>query len=304
MKIPVSIITGILGSGKTTFVNYVLTAEHGLRIGVIVNEFGDIGIDGSLIVSSSERLVELANGCLCCEVRGDLVDAAKELLAQGIDYLLVETSGLAEVTPVAMTFDTELLENCELDSIICVVDAENYDETIKRFATTMNQLQCSDILLLNKVDLVDEKKLLEIEAHIRDRVAHAQIIRTVKGQAPLELLLSVKRYSKGQLQETDHAHERVQSATLRTGAVDSDKAQEFLEHLPQEIYRAKGILCIKESEEGLGDELRIVFQKVGKRTSLEFSRPWEEHERKETAVVVIGTDIDAKTLQEGLERCA
>ena len=311
MKIPVTIVTGALGAGKTTFVNYVLTAEHGLKIGVIVNEYGAVGIDGDIIVASKERMIELPNGCICCTVRGDLVEASKKLIAtKKIDYLMIETSGLAEVIPVAMTFNApELIKKAELDSIICVIDAENFDENMKRNRTALEQLQCADIVLLNKVDLVDKKKVEEIKKDVKKKVPKSQILETVKGRANLKLLLGVAKFDADKhlvwkRTEHEHAHDPgIEAFSCVAGAVDSDKVQAFLENLPDNIFRAKGILCIKESEAGAGDELRIVFQKVGKRTELEFTRPWEEGEEKQTKLVFIGTKLKPKELQKKLDSC-
>lgn len=311
MKMPVTIITGALGSGKTTFVNSILTADHGLRVGIIVNEFGEVGIDSELIVSSKENMIELANGCVCCTVRGDLVEATKDLIAtKKIDYLLVETSGLAEVIPVAMAFTVgDLEERCELDSIICVIDAENYYDNARRHLSALEQLQASDIVLLNKVDLVKKEQIEEIKADIKKKLPSATIIETVKASAPLKMLLGVGKFDiektkTWEVAEDEHAHEHAESCVARTGPIDSDKVQEFLENLPDTIYRAKGILCMKESKPGEADELRIIFHKVGKRTGLEFSRPFEEGEIRETKIVFIGTELKPKELQKKLEKCA
>jgi len=307
-RIPVTIITGALGSGKTTFVNHVLTSDHGLKIGVIVNEFGEIGIDGKLIVSSEENLVELANGCVCCEVRDDLVEATKQLLETNkIDYLLVETSGLAEVVPVAATFTLgELIDITDLDSIICLVDSENYFEARKQFLSTIEQIQCSDIILLNKTDLVSKEQIADVKEDIEKHLPSAQIIKTTKSKAPLKLLLGVGKFDLERQAgwQEKHTHEKdVQAISITTGAVDSDKVQEFLDDLPKNIFRAKGILCLPESEPGAGDELRITFQKVGKRTELEFSRPWHDGEEKQTQIVFIGKNLDRDFLQQGLDAC-
>jgi G3E family GTPase len=308
-KIPVTIVTGALGAGKTTFVNYVLTAEHGLKVGVIVNEYGAVGIDGALMMTTKERMIELPNGCICCTVRGDILDAAKELIATGkIDYLIVETSGLAEAIPVAQTFNVPpLVDEADIDSIICVIDAEYYEDNMERNATALEQLQCADIVLLNKVDLVDKKKIEEVKKGIRKHVPDAQIIETVKGQTNLKLLLGVGKFNpdkqlEWKRKEHDHAHNTgMETYSCTTGAVDSDKFQEFWTKLPDEIFRAKGIVCIKESTPGAGDEFRVAFHKVGKRWDMEFTRPWEEDEKKETKIVFIGTKLKPKELQKGLE---
>jgi G3E family GTPase len=309
--IPVTIVTGALGAGKTTFVNYVLTAEHGLRVGVIVNEYGVVGIDGALMMTTKERMIELPNGCICCTVRGDLLDAALELIATGkIDYLMVETSGLAEAIPVAQTFNApKLLEKAELDSIICVIDSEYYEDNMRRNKTALEQVQCADIVLLNKVDLVDKKKVEEVKKGIKKLIPNAQIIETVKGQANLKLLLGVGKFNPDKhlewnKKEHDHAHNTgMETCSFVIGAVDSDKFQSFWEELPENIFRAKGIVCIKESSAGAGDEIRVAFHKVGKRWDMEFTRPWEEDEKKETRVVFIGNKLNKKELEKKLQAC-
>lgn len=303
-KIPVTIITGALGAGKTTFLNQVLTEKHGLKIGVIVNEFGEIGIDGSLIVATKENLRELSNGCICCDVRGDLVKATKQLLkTKKIDYLIVETSGLAEAAPVANTFTLQLQKETELDSIICVIDAENYYDNVRRHLNAIEQLHCSDIVLLNKTDLVSIEQKEQIKEDILKKLPNAHIIETIKAKVPVKLILGIAKHEHKELEEK-HLHDKnVQSASLKTGPVDSDKIQAFLEKLPDEIYRAKGIICVKESKKGEGDELRIIFHKVGKRVELDFSSPWQEDEKKETKIVFIGTKIDKNKLQKELEKC-
>jgi G3E family GTPase len=310
-KIPVTIVTGALGAGKTTFVNYVLTAEHGLRVGVIVNEYGAVGIDGALMMTTKERMIELPNGCVCCTVRGDLLEAAKELIATGkIDYLMVETSGLAEAIPVAQTFNVPpLVDEAELDSIICVIDAEYFEDNMKRNKTALEQLQCADIVLLNKVDLVDKKKVEAVKKEVKKYIPDAMIIETEKGRANLKLLLGVGKFNPDKhldwnRKEHDHAHNTgMETYSTITGPVDPDKFEEFWTSLPESIFRAKGIVCIKESKPGEADELRVAFHKVGKRWDMEFTRPWEDGEKKDTRVVFIGTKLKPKELQKKLNSC-
>ncbi|PIN75965.1 hypothetical protein COV18_00895 [Candidatus Woesearchaeota archaeon CG10_big_fil_rev_8_21_14_0_10_37_12] len=311
-KTPITIITGALGSGKTTFVNHILTADHGLKIGVIVNEFGDVGIDSDIILASEEDLIELKNGCVCCTARGDLIKASKELLATGkVDYLLVETSGLSEVKPAIVAFDEpELLEKTELDSIICVIDAENYFENLHRSRTALEQLQCADIVLLNKVDLAGSEKVTEVKQDLIKHIPNAQIIETVKGIADLKLLLGVGKFSAekhaewGKEDNNEHNHAEAEAIALTTGTVDPEKIQTFFDELPETIFRAKGIVCMKESEPGAKDELKIIFHKVGKRVEMEFGKPWKKDEKRETKIVLIGTDIDKKKLEEKLKNCS
>ncbi|KAM3094682.1 CobW family GTP-binding protein [Phormidesmis sp. 146-35] len=194
--LPVTIITGFLGSGKTTLLNHILTNQQGLKTAVLVNEFGEIGIDNELIVQTSDdnNMVELSNGCICCTINNDLVEAVYKVLEreEAIEYLVVETTGLADPLPVALTFlGTELRDMTRLDSIITVVDSENFSLDLFNSEAAYNQIAYGDIILLNKADLVDEADLDLLETRVREIKEGARILRTTKGQAPLAVLLSV-----------------------------------------------------------------------------------------------------------------
>jgi G3E family GTPase len=192
--LPVTIITGFLGSGKTTLLNHILTNQQGLKTAVLVNEFGEIGIDNELIVSTGENMVELNNGCICCTINNDLVDAIYKVLAreEKLDYLVVETTGLADPLPVALTFlGTELRDLTRLDSIVTVVDAANYSLDLFNSQAAHSQIAYGDIILINKADLVDEAALDDLERKIGEVKEGARILRTTKSQVPLPLILSV-----------------------------------------------------------------------------------------------------------------
>ncbi|QIR38452.1 GTP-binding protein [Tolypothrix sp. PCC 7910] len=192
--IPVTIITGFLGSGKTTLLNHILTNQQGLKTAVLVNEFGEIGIDNELIVSTDENMVELSNGCICCTINSDLVDAVYKVLEreEKLDYLVVETTGLADPLPVALTFlGTELRDLTRLDSIITVVDAANYSLDLFNSQAAYSQIAYGDVIILNKADLVDEAALNELERKIGEVREGARILRTTRSEVPLPLILSV-----------------------------------------------------------------------------------------------------------------
>ncbi|MFN6563065.1 MAG: CobW family GTP-binding protein [Nostoc sp. ChiSLP01] len=191
---PVTIITGFLGSGKTTLLNHILNNQQGLKTAVLVNEFGEIGIDNELIVSTGENMVELNNGCICCTINNDLVDAVYKVLErqENLDYLVVETTGLADPLPVALTFlGTELRDLTRLDSIITVVDAANYSLDLFNSQAAYSQIAYGDVIVLNKTDLVDEATLNELETKINEVKEGARILRTTRSQVPLPLILSV-----------------------------------------------------------------------------------------------------------------
>ncbi|MEL7330805.1 MAG: GTP-binding protein, partial [Cyanobacteria bacterium J06560_2] len=194
--LPVTIITGFLGSGKTTLLNHILTNQDGIKTAVLVNEFGEVGIDNDLLITTGndDNMVELSNGCICCTINNDLLEAVYKVLerADKIDYLVVETTGLADPLPVALTFlGTELRDLTRLDSIVTVVDAENYSLDLFNSQAAYNQIAYGDIILLNKMDLVDEGDADTLEVKLREIKEDARILRTDHSEVPLPLILSV-----------------------------------------------------------------------------------------------------------------
>jgi G3E family GTPase len=219
--VPVTIITGFLGSGKTTLLNHILQNQQGIKTAVLVNEFGEIGIDNDLIVATGEDMVELNNGCICCTINEDLVNAVHKVLARSeqIDYLVVETTGVADPLPVALTFlGTELRDLTRLDSIITLVDAANFSIDLFNSEAAQSQITYGDIILLNKTDLVDEADVDLLEVRLRDMKEGARIIRTTKSQVSLPMILSVGLFESDKYlavpakhdehEHHDHAHDR------------------------------------------------------------------------------------------------
>jgi G3E family GTPase len=320
-RVPVTLLTGALGSGKTTLLNRILKEPHGLKIGVIVNEFGELSIDHHLVMNTDEKVVELANGCVCCSVRDDLLWAVTRMILrpEKIDYLIVETTGLADPRPVAQTFlHEDLYDHVRLDAIITVVDAANFHQNLLNSSTTLDQILAGDLLLLNKIDLVEEKMRAEIREELEDINPAARILESVEGQVDLRLLLDLDLHRnkieadtqevKGDFVSFDQLtrsgqggthleREEISSVSFQADApFDYERLSRFLEDLPRNIFRGKGILWIDSYDE------QLIFHLVGDRSMATLGDPWGEKKRQ-SMLVLIGKGLDKEAILAALEDC-
>ena len=261
--IPVTVLTGYLGAGKTTLLNRVLTQTHGRKYAVIVNEFGEIGIDNELVVNADEEVFEMNNGCICCTVRGDLIRIIGNLLKRKdrLEAILIETTGLADPAPVAQTFfvDEEVRARAKLDSIVTVVDAKHLAARLADSHEAAEQIAFADTILLNKVDLVSLEQLAQVEARIRAINPTAIIHRTERCDLPVETILDRRAFDLDRilavepafLTEDDHQHDdAIRSVSLReTRPLDPVRFDDWMMSLlrtrGQDILRTKGIVDIR-----------------------------------------------------------
>jgi G3E family GTPase len=342
--VPVTIITGFLGSGKTTLLNHILQNQQGIKTAVLVNEFGEIGIDNDLIVATGEDMVELNNGCICCTINEDLVNAVHKVLARSeqIDYLVVETTGLADPLPVALTFlGTELRDVTRLDSIITLVDAENFSLDLFNSEAAQSQITYGDIILLNKTDLVDEADVDLLEVRLRDMKEGARIIRTKKSQVSLPMILSVGLFESDKYLEApakhdehehhDHAHAHVEHEDHSNCDHDHNKCEhdhshdhhDHSHHLENDGFTSLSFVSdrpflLRKFQHFLDNQLTVnIFRAKGflwfdesdkchvfHLCGKRFSIDDDQWKGKpQTKFVIIGQDLDREKIMKQLENC-
>jgi G3E family GTPase len=336
-KIPVTVLTGYLGAGKTTLLNRILSEPHGKKFAVIVNEFGEIGIDNDLVVNADEEVFEMNNGCICCTVRGDLVRIIDGLMRRKgkFDAIIVETTGLADPAPVAQTFfmDDAVGSKTKLDAVVTVADAKWLTDRLKDAPEAKNQIAFADVILINKTDLVSPEELRELEARIRALNPYAQLHRTERAKIDINEVLGRNAFDLDRIlaieptfleaDEHDHDHhhehghdhhhhrgnglkhyhdEDMQSVSLKTDKpLNSDKLFPWIQDLVAKdgpnILRCKGILSFKDDPE------RFVFQGVHMILDGDHQRPWRADEKRDSRIVFIGRNLPEDRIRQGFESC-
>jgi G3E family GTPase len=337
-KIPVTVLTGYLGAGKTTLLNRILSENHGKKYAVIVNEFGEIGIDNDLIIGADEEVFEMNNGCVCCTVRGDLVRILDGLMKRKgkFDAIIVETTGLADPAPVAQTFfvDEDVQKNARLDAVVTVADAKWLADRLKDAPEAKNQIAFADVIVLNKTDLVSKAELAEVEARIRGINPYAKLHRTERCKVALSDVLERGAFDLDRILEIepdfleagedhdhhghdhghdhhhhDHGHglkhyhdEEMQSLSLR-----SDKPLDPTKFMPwlQDLVASEGqkILRSKGILAFHDDDDRYVFQGVHMMLEGDHQRKWKQDEPRQSRLVFIGRELPEQLIRDGFERC-
>jgi G3E family GTPase len=340
-KIPVTVLTGYLGAGKTTLLNRILSEPHGKKYAVIVNEFGEIGIDNELVVNADEEVFEMNNGCICCTVRGDLVRIIDGLMRRKgkFDAIIVETTGLADPAPVAQTFfmDEAVGAKTKLDAVVTVADAKWLNERLKDAPEVKNQIAFADVILINKTDLVTPDELDEIEARIRAINPYARVHRTERASIAIDEVLGRNAFDldrildiepaflaaeeehghdHGHDHDHDHGHEHhhhgnglkhyhdedMQSVSLRTDKpLNPDKFFPWVQDLV--ATEGKDILRCKGILSFKDDPERFVFQGVHMILDGDHQRAWKDGEKRESRAVFIGRHLPEEKIRTGFESC-
>jgi G3E family GTPase len=319
-KIPVTILTGYLGAGKTTLLNRILTEKHNQKVAVIVNEFGEVGIDNQLVVDADEEILEMNNGCICCTVRGDLIRILRTLVYSmnegkvSFDRVVIETTGLADPAPVAQTFfmDELLSEKFEVDSIITVVDSKHITRHLDGHDEAQEQIAFADVIILNKTDLVQHDELETLEKRILNMNPAAKRMYAKDCDIDLKAILGIKTFDVNKKLEIDplfledhhhhHHDDTVSSIAFREEKpLDMNKLDEWMSYLVQEkgedLLRYKGILHVQ------GLEQRIVFQGIHMLFSGHPDRRWKQNETRVSEMVFIGKNLDKDALKRQFLSC-
>ena len=316
-QIPVTVLTGYLGAGKTTLLNRILSEPHGKKFAVIINEFGSVGVDNDLVVGVDEEIFEMNNGCICCTVRGDLIRIIAGLMRRGLDKfdgIIVETTGLADPAPVAQTFfmDDEVKKATRLDAVVTVVDAKHVLQRLKDSPEAEDQIAFADIIVLNKMDLVSEAELKEVEGAIRAINPYAQVHKTTNSEIELAKIFDKGAFDLNRILQIepeflDGGHSHSHDSAVKSVAFQSDKAvimgrfeqwiSEVLAEQGPNILRSKGVLNIRNSPR------RFVFQAVHMIADSAPGNAWKDGEKKTSKLVFIGRNLDKAALQKGFEDC-
>jgi len=316
-QVPVTVLTGYLGAGKTTLLNRILTENHGKKYAVVINEFGELGVDNDLVVDADEEVFEMNNGCICCTVRGDLIRIVAGLMKrrEKFDGIIVETTGLADPAPVAQTFfaDEDVKRATRLDAIVTVVDAKNLPARLADSKEAGEQIAFADIILVNKMDLVSEAEAVEVERRIRAINPYAEIRRSTKSAVPIEAVIGRDAFSLERILERvpeflsgedEHEHDsEVNSVSFEVAKpIDAERFNAWITQLlaskGQDLLRTKGILYYA------GETRRFAFQAVHMIADGDFIGEIKESDPRKSKIVFIGRDLNRPQLRRGFESCA